>query len=141
MNIGYGMIYARKAKRATLKLAVDEGLKLNDLVTAVKDANHIGNLNSKEEEKFRNTVRQEALAEFGYADYKAMYLGMCKDQAEIIYHAVLEAPDEDVHLHAACKKILNALKFKDPEIKRATKSYERNYPPLSLIYSRLTEGA
>ena len=140
MNIGYGMIYAKKAKKASLKKAVDAGIKLDDLVTAVKQAHHIQNLSSKDEEKLRNQVRQEALAELGYSDYKAMYLGLCKDQAEMIYHHVFEAPTEDVDLNAACKDILLSLKFKEDQIHIAEHPYERNYPPLTLIYSRLTEG-
>lgn len=140
MNISYGMIHARRAKRKSLKKAVDEGLKLDALVTSVKAAYHIDNLSSKEEEKLRDQVRQEALAELGYSDYKAMYLGMCKEQAEMIYRNVFESQGEDQNLVNASKEILLSLKFKTKEIYRAQHPYERNYPPLSLIYSRLTEG-
>ena len=140
MNISYGMIHARRAKRKSLKKAVDEGLKLDTLVTSVKAAYHIDNLSSKEEEKLRDQVRQEALAELGYSDYKAMYLGMCKEQAEMIYRNVFESEGEDQNLVNASKEILLSLKFKTKEIYRAQHPYERNYPPLSLIYSRLTEG-
>lgn len=140
MNIAYGMIYAKKAKKASLKKAVDDGIKLDELVTAVKTAYNIQNLSKKEEEKLRDQVRQEALAELGYSDYKAMYLGLCKEQAEDIYHYVFEGNGEDPQLKESYKQILLSLKFKENQIYRAQHPYERNYPPLSLIYSRLTEG-
>ncbi len=38
MNIANGMIYAKRAKKASLKKAVEDGIKLNELVTAVWDS-------------------------------------------------------------------------------------------------------
>ena len=145
ISIGLGIVHARAARRKSIKDAVDEGLRLTDAIREVRRYFNIKKITTSEYEVLEDQVRQEALAELHYVDYKVCYVDMCRKSASLLYNKVLEKPSEpgnegytDTEEYKMYYETLASLGFK--EIKRAEYPFQRNIPTAVQIYDKLAKG-
>ncbi len=144
ISIGLGMINARIERNWAIMDAVDAGLKLPDAVRLVISRFKL-KPTSDELLQLIDRVRQEALAELHYANYKVCYLDMCKKSASLLYNKVMIKPTREgmqdytkTEEYKMYYETLKSLNFK--EIKRAKYPFQTNFPTAELIYKKLTEG-
>ncbi len=143
ISIGLGIIGARIDRNKAICDAVDEGLKLPAAVRKVVRHFGLKNLSSDEQIQLIDRVRQEALAELNYSDYKACYFDMCKKSTTLLYNKVMIKPTENreyikTEEYKMYYETLMSLGFK--EIKRAKYPFQTNHPTPKMIYDRLTQG-
>ncbi len=145
ISIGLGIVHARAARRQSIKNAVDEGLRLTDAIREVRRYFNMENMTASEYEVLEDRVRQDALAELHYTDYKVCYVDMCQKSAALLYSKVLEKPSEpgnegytDSEEYKMYYETLASLGFK--EIKRAEHPFQRHFPTAAQIYDKLVKG-
>ena len=143
ISIGLGIIGARIDRNRAICDAVDEGLKLPLLLRKVVDHFKLKNLSKSQGIQLTDRIRQEALAELHYANYKVCYLDMCKRSTSLLYNKVLIKPTDNkdypkTEEYKMYYEMIMSLGFK--RIKRATDQFDTNYPTPEMIYSKLTQG-
>ena len=134
--IGMGVFYARRRKNLTWKSAVDDALKLDDLVQFARENDSTNALIDMKDEEVRNIIRQEALSELGYFTYKEMFADLMKKNADLLYRRVFEKKPEDdpdwEMYHSALLSV--GLKVKYP-----VHEGDSPIPTREMIYNRLME--
>jgi hypothetical protein len=143
ISIGLGIIGARIDRNRAICDAVDEGLKLPLLVRKVADRFKINHISGSQGIQLTDRIRQEALAELHYANYKVCYLDMCKRSTMFLYNKVLIKPTTDkaypkTEEYKMYYEMIMSLGFK--RIKRANDQFDTDYPTPEMIYSKLTQG-
>ncbi|MBQ9437442.1 MAG: hypothetical protein IJU50_03850, partial [Lachnospiraceae bacterium] len=93
VDIGLGRVLGWHKRRENRKLAVDEYLDMDNLVKKVKKEHPSEKVRAMKEDKLRNLIRQEALAELGYATYKECFADLSKKNAQLLYRHVFVKPD------------------------------------------------
>ncbi len=136
INIGLGVLYARHRRKVTQRKAADDGLKLDEAVAMIRQARpELANLKPKEVEKLKDQVRQEALAELGYATYKEFYADLSRQNAMLLYKHVFEMPEGTDDY----KMFLDTLKSLGLKIEKSQDNSKPNIPTPQMIFSKLME--
>ena len=132
-DIGFGIFYARKRKNVTIRKAVDEALKTEDHMKALKNSSP--EAAKMKDDKLRTMVRQKLLGELGYATVKEMFADVNRKTAHMLYERVFEKgsadPDYDMYL--------NALKSLGTKIRIPKNAGDKPFPTEDVIYSKLME--
>ncbi|MCR5748379.1 MAG: hypothetical protein K6G03_11785 [Lachnospiraceae bacterium] len=139
MDIGLGVLYARRRKRLTHLQAVDEGLKIEEKMTAMlAREDRIGQkANAMKKDKLREYLRQEELGKLSYSTYKEFYSDLCKKNAMLLYSHVFgpnasQDPDYEMYLDAL-KSIGTKVVVPGPNMNG------NPFPTPEVIYSKLME--
>ncbi|MBQ6966320.1 MAG: hypothetical protein IJP84_00260 [Lachnospiraceae bacterium] len=133
LNIGLGLLYARHRRNLTQKQAVDDAIRLEELVDMVQQDQGLNILSKKEREKLRKEVRMEALGSLGYATYKEAFSEISKDNAKLLYEKVFTLP-ENTEEYRMYFETLKSMGFK---IRKAGNGQKENIPTEVMIYSKL----
>ncbi|MCR5748381.1 MAG: DoxX-like family protein, partial [Lachnospiraceae bacterium] len=96
-DIGLGVLWARRRKRLTREASVDDALKVNDSMKALRALKDENGKKAREmsDKELRKLVRQDLLGALGYATYKEYFADICKENAKLLYKHVFEMPDSD----------------------------------------------
>ncbi len=132
VNIGLGMIYCRKRRNLTRKQAVDDSLKIDEAVDMVRSTNpDVSRLSDAE---LKDYVRQEALAELGYASYQECFADISLKNAQLLYDKVfnMDTSDPDWKMYYDALQSVG-LKIKMPQ------NGQKPSPTVKMIYARLME--
>lgn len=134
LSIGYGLLYARHRRNLTRKQAVDDSLKLDAAVQLVIANNpELTGIKGKRLDALKDQIRQEALAELGYATYKECFSDLSKKNALMLYRHVFEMP-ENTEDHKMFEDTLKSLGLK---IRKSDRQGRPNMPTVQMIYAKL----
>lgn len=135
-NLGYNLFYARHRRNLARKQAVDDSLNLDKAIKLVR-ARDKKSKNPQyagfSDEVLRTVIRQEALAELGYATYKECFIDLCKKNALMLYKNVFEK-ERGVGEQTMYEDALKSLGLK---IKYPKKPGEKPMPDAAAIYAKL----
>ncbi len=134
-DIGFGLIYARKRRRLTRQLAVDSSLKLDSIIETVKNGTSDPSIVQMKDDELKKLIRQEALAELGYATSKECFADLMKKNAEMLYRNVFI----ESHTEGDKKMYEDALKSVGLKIKRPVNTGDKPIPSIDVIYAKLME--
>ena len=135
-SLGYSLFYARHRRNLARMQAVDEALGLDKAVILVRKSDQKKKkpeYAQLDDETLKKRIRQEALAELGYATYKECFIDFCKQNAVTLYQHVFEqerdTPDQ--------KMFEDALKSLGLKIKYPQKKGEKPIPGVAAIFAKM----
>ena len=133
LDVGLGVLYARKRKRKTRQAAVDDALNISYAMERLREKSD--EARRMDDDTLRKAVRQDALGELGYASYKEFFANICRQNAELLYKHVFVMPrtDPDYDMY------LDALKSVGTKIRIPQNPGEKPFPTPEVIYSKLME--
>ena len=134
LSIGTNLLYARTRRRLNMRQAVDDALTLDSIIEVLKQQYpDVASMSKSGLSKLKDQMRQEALAELGYSNYKEFFSDLSKKNAIMIYEHVFRkdegADDKSV--------FMDALKSFGLKIRKAEKPGEKNLPTPEMIYAKL----
>ncbi|MBQ1526816.1 MAG: hypothetical protein IIZ75_06755 [Lachnospiraceae bacterium] len=135
-NLGYSLFYARHRRNLARKQAVDDALKLDEaleLVRAKDEKRKKPKYAEFSDDVLKKVLRQDALAELGYATYKECFIDLCKQNAVMLYQHVFEQKQGE----GDQKMYEDALSSLGLKIKYPTKPAEKPIPGVPAILAKL----
>ena len=135
-NLGYNLFYARHRRNLARKQAVDDALKLDLALKKIRTQDKKKKKPEYDEfsdDVLRTVIRQEELAELGYATYKEFFSDICKENALMFYKHVFEQ-DKGQGDQALFEDALKSLGLK---IKYPIKPGEKPIPGVAAIYAKM----
>ncbi len=132
-DIAYNLLFSRKRKKLTRKKAVDEALKMDEIVTKVRLLSP--KAAAMKDDELRDALRSESLCELGYATYSELFSDICKKNARLLYKHVFEMPSDDPDY----EMYLDALKSVGTKLRIPKKAGDEPFPTVEVIYSKLME--
>lgn len=136
LGLGYSLSYARKRRNQARRDTVDELLRLDERLAKIREKDRKRDnpkYNDITDDEMKVTLRQEALAEMGYATYKECFIDFCRQSAAMLYQHVFEEKKgtSEQRMYEDALKALG-LKIKYPE-----KEGENPVPGVEMIYSKM----
>ena len=133
VDIGAGVLYGRYRRRKTKMAAVDDALKIDQVVKSLRDKSD--RAKNTPDHDLKKAIRQEALGELGYSNFNQFFSEICKQNAMMLYRHVFEIPktDPDYMMY------LDALRSLGTKIVIPERPGEKPFPTVDVIYSRLME--
>ncbi|MCR5402401.1 MAG: hypothetical protein K6E91_01090 [Butyrivibrio sp.] len=132
-SVGFGMIRARKKKYDAQARTVDEVIGLKNAIRRIKQEQGIGELDKDQETELRREVRQQILADMGYATYREAFSDFAKQSASLLYDKVFKGNPTDSD-YSMYYDALTSVGFK---IKKKGPHQKENVPTVKMIYSKL----